>query len=93
MPCLDNDLLVLQNQVPNLVEFTSAEPMIPREFDGCQPELAVLPIASNVDVHGLVAVEAIEKEPVGPKELPNPANVPQPRRLRMAPDGGGCSGR
>jgi len=49
IPCLDDDRFVLQNYLPNLVEFTRAEPIIPREFDGHQPELAVLSIAPNVD--------------------------------------------
>src|SRR5665213_414067 len=64
IPCLDDDRFVLQNQVPNLVEFARTEPMIPRERRRRQPELAMLPIAPNVDVHGLVAIETIEKEPV-----------------------------
>ena len=60
------DCFVLDNETTDLVELSWAEPMIPRELDGRQPELGVLLIASNVDVHGFVAVEAVEKEPVRP---------------------------
>jgi len=41
--------------------------MIPRQGDGRQPELAVRPIPSDVDVHGLVAVETVEEERVRPR--------------------------
>jgi hypothetical protein len=67
IPCLNDDLFVFQNHVPNLVEFTRAEPMIPRKVDRCQPKLAVLLIAPNVNVSGFVAVETIKEEPVRPK--------------------------
>ena len=55
---------MLYDNTTELVELSWAEPMIPRELDGRQPELGVLSISSNVDVHGLLAVEAVEKEPV-----------------------------
>lgn len=58
VPCLDNRQFVLHNETTDLVEFSWAEPMIPREFDGRQPELRVLPFSVNVDVDGLDARRA-----------------------------------
>ena len=66
MPCLNNRLFVLDNETTNLVELSWAETMIPCEFDRRQPELGLPPIASHVDVHGLVAVETMEEEPLRP---------------------------
>jgi hypothetical protein len=57
MPCLDNERFVLHNETTDLVEFFCAEPMIPREFHGRQPELGLLSISSSVDVHRFVAIE------------------------------------
>jgi hypothetical protein len=51
--------------------------MIPCELDRRQPELAVLPITPNVDVHGLVAVETVEKEPVGSRNARDLAVIDQ----------------
>jgi hypothetical protein len=66
MPCLDNGRFVLHNETTDLVELSWAEPMIPRKFDGRQPELGVLSISPKMNMHGLVAIEAIEKEPIRP---------------------------
>lgn len=52
---------MLHNQTTNFVELSWAEPMIPRELDRRQPELGVLSISANMNVHGLVAVEAVEE--------------------------------
>ena len=84
IPCLNDDVFVLQNHVPNLVEFTRAEPMIPRELDWRQPKLAVPPIAP--DVNGFVAVETVEKEPVRPRNTGDPrhsARLHPPERTRV----------
>ena len=64
MPCLNNVGFLLHNETTDLVELSWAEPMIPRELDARQPELRVLAISANMDVHGLVAVETVKKEPV-----------------------------
>jgi len=64
IPCLSDDLFVRDNQAPNIVGFPSAEPMIPRERHRCQPELAMLAVAANVNVNGFVAIETIEEKPV-----------------------------
>ena len=61
MPCLDNGRFVFHNETTDLVELSWAEPIIPRELDGRQPELGVPSISANVDVHGLMAVETVEK--------------------------------
>src|SRR5262245_58382498 len=64
IPGLDDDCLVRDDQPTNVVEFPSAESMIPRERDWRQPEFAVLTVTPNVHVHRLVAIETIEEEPV-----------------------------
>ncbi|SRR6266702_561981 len=64
MPCLDNCWFVFHNQTPNDIQLAWAEPFVPRDGNGCQPEFGVLTIAPNVNVHRLVAVEAVEEEPV-----------------------------
>ena len=75
IPGLDDGRFVFDNQLPNLVEFTRAEAVIPCQFNRSQPELAVLPIATNVDVHWLVAVESVEEEPVRPRNARNPRHL------------------
>jgi len=42
MPCLNNRCFVLDDETTDLVEFSRAEPMIPRQFDRRQPELLSL---------------------------------------------------
>jgi hypothetical protein len=66
MPCLDYRRFVIYDKTTDLVELSWTEPMIPRKLDGRQPELGVLSIPSDVNVHRLVAVEAVEKEPERP---------------------------
>jgi hypothetical protein len=61
MPNLDDFRFALNDQATNLVQFAWVEPMVPRECDGRQPKLRVLPIAPHMDVHGFVTVEAIEE--------------------------------
>jgi hypothetical protein len=67
MPCLNNGPFVIDNEMTDLVELSGGEPMIPRKFDWHQPELGVVPISSNMNVNGLVAVETAEKQPVRPR--------------------------
>src|SRR3990172_834802 len=66
MPRLDNGRVVFNNKMTDLVEFSRTESMIPRQGHGRQPELRVLPVPTNVDVHRFVAVETIEIEPIWP---------------------------
>src|SRR5438876_10666415 len=75
IPCLNDYLFVLNNQTTNVIQLAWAEPMVPCEHNGRQPELGVLPVATHVDVPGLVAVETVEKEPVRPGNARNPRHV------------------
>jgi len=75
MPCLDDRRLVLDDQTTNLIQFPRTEPMVPCECHGRQPEFDVLPVAPCVNVHGLVAVETVEEEPVRPLNPGNPWHV------------------
>src|SRR3989304_1133117 len=45
IPCLDDRRFVLNDQAANLIQFSRAEPIIPRELDRCQPEFGVLAVA------------------------------------------------
>jgi hypothetical protein len=64
MPGLTDRLQVVFNQPPNLIEFSRLEAMIRRQRNGLKPELARLVLPAHVNVHSLVAVEAVEVEPV-----------------------------
>jgi hypothetical protein len=75
MPGLDYGRFVIYDNTADLSELTWTELMIPRELDGRQPELGVLSIPSNVNVHGLVAVEAVEKEPERPWNTRDPRHL------------------
>jgi Transposase len=63
---LNSGRFVLDDETTDLVEFSWAEPMIPRQFDRRQPELGMLTVPANVNVQGLMAVETVEEEPVRP---------------------------
>jgi hypothetical protein len=76
MPRLDDERPVLDNQISDLPKGARAEAMIPCEAHRRQPELAVLPVAAYVDVQTLVAVKAVEIEPIGPW---NPRDSRHPR--------------
>ena len=99
IPGLYNQRFVHHNETTNLVEFSWTESMIPRQFDRRQPEFGVLPIAADMDVHGLVAIKTVEEEPVRPRNAGNPwhsarlharssqalANPPSPANIRAEP--------
>ena len=53
--------------------------MVPRQRHGRQPEFRMLPIAADMNVHGLVAVETVKEEPV------RPGNARNPRHFSIAP--------
>jgi hypothetical protein len=66
MPCLDDASLVLDDYAPDLVELARAEASIPRQNHGIEPEFGLTSFASNVNVHRLGAIEAVEEELVWP---------------------------
>ena len=66
MPCLDDRRFVFDDKPTDLIQLARTEPMVPCQCRGRQPKLCVLPITSQVDVHGFVAVETIEEEPIRP---------------------------
>src|SRR2546428_14140653 len=71
IPCLDNRYCVIDNETTDLVEFSWAESMIPRQLHGRQPEFRMPPISSDVHVRWFVTVETVEKEPVWPRNTWN----------------------
>jgi hypothetical protein len=75
MPCLDNRRLVKDGEPTDLIQFARTESMIPCQGHGRQPKLGVLPIAPDVGVHRLMAVETIEEERIRPWNIGNPRHV------------------
>lgn len=55
---------MLKDNAANRVDLPAIEAMVTGERQGIEPELARCPIAPNVNVHRLVAVQAEEKQPV-----------------------------
>jgi hypothetical protein len=72
MPGLTDPFLMLFNQPPNLVEFSRLEAMIRGQRNRPKPELARLVLTTHVNVHSLVAVEAVEVQPVGSRNVGDP---------------------
>src|SRR5687768_1131125 len=68
-PCLQNPALVLQDNPPHGREVTWGEGVVGGERDRIQPELARRALAPRVDVHGLVAVEAVKEEAEGARDV------------------------
>jgi hypothetical protein len=66
IPCLSDSCFVLQYKGPDAVQFPRREPVVAREYDRRQPELAFHPLTVGMDVHGFVAVEAVKVQPMGP---------------------------
>ena len=92
MPCLDDRRFVFDDKPTDLIQLARTEPMVPCQCRGRQPKLCVLPITSQVDVHGFVAVETIEEEPIRPGNTGNPRHVglapgPNDRRHESAKTG------
>jgi len=71
MPRPNDCLLVFDDQATDVIQLTRSEAMIPRQGDGRQPELRLLTVVSHVNVHWLVAVEAVEEEPVRTRNATN----------------------
>jgi hypothetical protein len=75
MPCLNNRLFLGDDESTNIIQLAWAESMVPRKCCGRQPKFGVLPVAPHVDVHGVVAVETLEEEPVRPRNAGNPRHL------------------
>jgi hypothetical protein len=64
MPGLDDASLVLDNYAPDLVELARTEASVPGQNDWVEPELGLIPLTANVNVHRFGTVEAVEEQPV-----------------------------
>lgn len=73
---------MLLNIPPDPADLASWEPAIPREEDGIDPELATETLALHVDVRSLAAIEAVEVQPVGPRQPLHLRHVCAPRSAR-----------
>jgi hypothetical protein len=90
MPCLDYRLFLLDDQAPNVIQFAWAEPMIPSKRHRRQPELGLLPVAPDVDVHRFGAIETVEEEPVRPRNSRDSWQFRSPPK-QMISGLGGCA--
>src|SRR5207249_2558517 len=64
MPRLHDLLLMLSNDLADPSQLVCCKPMVPREHQRAQPELAGAAVSLHVDVGRLVAIEAREEEPI-----------------------------
>src|SRR5438874_4439440 len=62
MPRLHDLLLMLSNDLADPSQLVCCKPMVPREHQRAQPELAGAAVSLHVDVGRLVAIEAREEE-------------------------------
>jgi hypothetical protein len=64
IPSLQNLLPMFHNQPADAVQFGGRKPLVEAEHDRFQPELSDHMLTPNMHMLRLVAVEAVEKEPV-----------------------------
>jgi hypothetical protein len=64
MPRLLDTLKMLFHGMPDLVQFPCRETVIHGKRQRFDPELAGIALTLNVHVHGLVAIETEEEQPV-----------------------------
>jgi len=62
---------VFSNQAADAVQFSGREAFVETEHDRLQPELADHSLTSNMHVLRLIAVEAVEKQPVWARNISN----------------------
>jgi len=75
MPCLDNFDQIGANLITDGREFVRGKTMIGAQFDRFQPELAHHVSSSNMDMHGLVAVEAVKEKPVWTRDIRDAGHI------------------
>jgi hypothetical protein len=71
IPSLQNSVPMFYNQPANAVQFGRRKSIVEAQYDRLQPEFAYQMLTTNVYVLRLVAVEAVEKEPVRPRYITN----------------------
>lgn len=64
IPCLPDFAQIRLDEVPNPIQFRFWEAMISSELDRLEPELTYHFLTLRVNMHRLVAVEAVEEKPV-----------------------------
>src|SRR5439155_15254743 len=62
--CLHDLLVMRPNDLADPGQLVCCKPMVPREHQWVQPELAGTPLSFYVDVRRFVAIEAGEEEPI-----------------------------
>lgn len=65
MPRLNNLLLVLLNDFANPIQLFWGKATVSAQCDGVKPKLAGHSAPLDVYMHGLIAVETVEKEAIG----------------------------
>lgn len=66
LPCLNDLGEMIQDQLPNAIEFVAPETSVVLERDRLKPELTGLSVSFHMDMAGLAAIEAVEEESVWP---------------------------
>src|SRR5712664_1832286 len=64
IPCLHDLLVIPPNKLADPSQLVCGKPMVPREHQRFQPELAGASVSLHVNMGRLVAVEAGEEEPI-----------------------------
>jgi len=78
MPSLDDDVVIGLDQSPDGVQLFCREAMIRPKLDRLKPELAVLLLAPDVNANRLIAVEAVEEDPIGAWDVLDSRQSPVP---------------
>src|SRR3989475_11971291 len=71
IPRLHDLLVMLSNDLADPSQLVCCKPMVSREHQRVQPELARAPVSLHVDVGRLVAIEAGEEEPIRSGDAPD----------------------
>jgi hypothetical protein len=58
-------LQVIENDLPNAVQFLGRETIIVRQSDRFEPELANGSVSAHMNMPRFVAIEAVKEKPIG----------------------------
>jgi hypothetical protein len=65
MPCLLNSPIISDDYCANTIQFNGVESVVHAQLDGFKPVLAKFSFTLDVNVHWLVAIKTVKKEPIG----------------------------
>src|SRR6266446_7868820 len=64
IPSLPNTVHIVDDDLPDAVQFLCREAVVVRQDNGFEPEFADGPVPAHMDVPRFVTVEAVEEEPI-----------------------------